>query len=238
MPSMIIMPTYNERENLGQVAQKVLALEQGFWLTVVDDASPDGTGDLADELGRQCDRVRVIHRPRRQGLGSAYVAGFKYALALGMDHVFQMDADLSHDPERLPHLLEGLREHDVVVGSRYVPGGGTANWGILRQLISQGGSLYARTILGLPVRDCTGGYNAYRRQVLGAIDLDTIISNGYSFQIELKYRCHRQGFRMVEIPITCVDRRAGRSKMSGRIFREAVVRGWQVRLSGGGQRAR
>jgi dolichol-phosphate mannosyltransferase len=233
MPNMIIMPTYNERENLEQVAGQILALKQEFWLTIVDDASPDGTGELADELGRRWERVRVIHRPGRLGLGSAYVTGFKYALAQGVEHVFQMDADLSHDPARLPSLLRALEDHDVVVGSRYVPGGGTVNWGILRQVISRGGSLYARTILGMPIRDCTGGFNGYRRKVLESIGLDTILSNGYSFQIELKYRCYQRGFRMVEVPITFVDRRAGRSKMSVRIFLEAMMRVWQLRLGVG-----
>ncbi len=237
MPNMIIMPTYNERENLDHVARQILALKPEFWLTIVDDASPDGTGELADELGRRWERVRVIHRPGRLGLGSAYVAGFKYALAQGMDNIFQMDADLSHDPARLPELLTALRDHDVVVGSRYVPGGGTANWGILRQVISRGGSLYARAILGMPIRDCTGGFNGYRREVLEAIGLDTILSNGYSFQIELKYRCHQRGFRMIEVPIVFVDRLAGRSKMSVPIFLEAMVRVWQLRLGGGHRHA-
>lgn len=232
MRSMIIMPTYNERDNLVRVVEKILAMDHGFWLTIVDDNSPDGTGELADALARQHDRMHVIHRPGKLGLGTAYIAGFKYALEQGMDHVFEMDADLSHGPEYLPGFLEQLRQHDAVFGSRYVPGGGTTNWGLLRQIISRGGSLYTRLILGLPLHDCTGGFNAFHSRVLRAIDLDSITSNGYSFQIELKYRCYRQGFDLAEIPINFVDRQAGRSKMSGRIFLEAMFKVWQFRFGG------
>jgi len=232
MRSMIIMPTYNERENLALVAEKILDLEQGFWLTIVDDNSPDGTGVLADALAQRYERVRVIHRPGKLGLGTAYIAGFKYALGQDMDYIFEMDADLSHGPEYLPRFLEALQRYDAVFGSRYVAGGGTTNWSLGRRLISRGGSLYAQLILGLPIRDCTGGFNAFRREVLTAIDLDRITSNGYSFQIELKYRCYCRGFRLCEIPINFVDRRAGRSKMSRQIFLEAMVKVWQLRLGG------
>jgi len=227
---MIIMPTYNERDNLALVAEKVLAVEPGLWLTIVDDNSPDGTGQLADELAARYERVRVIHRPGKLGLGTAYVAGFGYALAQGMDYVLEMDADLSHGPEYLPGFLERLEHYDAVFGSRYVPGGGTTHWGLGRRVISRGGSLYARLILGLPLHDCTGGFNAFRREVLEALDLGSITSSGYSFQIELKYRCVRRGFRVTEMPINFVDRRAGRSKMSMRIFLEAMVKVWQLRL--------
>ena len=230
MRSMIVVPTYNERDNLAELAERILGCEHGFWLTVVDDNSPDGTGKLADELARRHERLHVIHRPAKLGLGTAYVAGFRHALDAGMDCVFEMDADLSHGPEYLPRFLEALGRCDAVFGSRYVAGGGTANWGLARRLISRGGSLYARAILGLPVHDCTGGYNAFRRAVLEAIDLERITSNGYSFQIELKYRCWRRGFRFVEVPIVFVDRRAGRSKMSARIFLEAMAKVWQLRL--------
>jgi len=230
MRSMIIMPTYNERDNLERIAGLVLGQEQGFWLTIVDDNSPDGTGQVADQLAATHERVHVIHRKGKLGLGTAYITGFKYALAQGMDYIFEMDADLSHGPEYLPRFLAELEHYDVVLGSRYIPGGGTTHWGLGRRLISRGGSLYTRLILGLPVNDCTGGFNAFRRQVLMAIDLDRITSNGYSFQIELKYRCHRKGFRLHEIPINFVDRRAGRSKMSRQIFMEAMLKVWQLRF--------
>lgn len=231
MRCMIIMPTYNERENLPEVTARIQQLGLGLRLTIVDDDSPDGTGEVAEELARRSGGLHVIHRRGKLGLGAAYIEGFGYALAEGMYCIVQMDADLSHDPRHLPRLLAGLREYDVVCGSRYVAGGGTADWGLSRRLISRGGNLYARAILGLPLRDCTGGFNAYRRRVLEAIDLHTIASNGYSFQIELKHRCYRRGFRIGEIPITFADRRAGRSKMSAGIVLEAMLKVWELRLS-------
>jgi dolichol-phosphate mannosyltransferase len=230
MRSMIIMPTYNERDNLAAMAEAILGQPAGFWLTVVDDNSPDGTGALADGLAGRYERLHVIHRAGKLGLGTAYIAGFQYALAQGMDAILEMDADFSHDPKYLPQFLEELQTHDAVYGSRYVAGGGTTDWGVGRRLISRGGSLYTRLILGLPLQDCTGGYNAYRRKVLEAIDLAGITSNGYSFQIELKYRVCRQGFRVCEIPIEFPDRRAGRSKMSRQIFLEAMLKVWQLRF--------
>jgi dolichol-phosphate mannosyltransferase len=230
MRSMIIMPTYNERENLPEVTRRILALGLDLRLTVVDDNSPDRTGEVADDLARRFDCVRVIHRGRKLGLGTAYIEGFQYALKQGMDYILQMDADLSHDPSSLPRFLAALEQDDVVCGSRYVAGGGTSNWGLGRQFISRGGSLYARTILGLPLHDCTGGFNAYRREVLEAIAPHTITSTGYSFQIELKYRSYRHGFRIGEVPIIFADRRAGRSKMSTAIFVEAMLKVWELRL--------
>ena len=207
-------------------------LAQGaFSVLVVDDNSPDGTGQIADELKRQSGgRVDVLHRPGKLGLGTAYLAGFKYALAHGYDYIFEMDADFSHDPAVLPQFLEAIQEVDLVLGSRYVPGGGTVNWSLLRRFISRGGSLYARLLLGLPFQDLTGGFKCFRRAVLASIDLDAVHSNGYGFQIELTYRASRQGFRIREIPIIFVDRQVGRSKMSRRIVVEAMLMVWRLRF--------
>jgi dolichol-phosphate mannosyltransferase len=229
---LVVLPTYNEASNLPQIVPAILA--QGpFHILIVDDNSPDGTGRLAEELrGRFAERLAVLHRPGKLGLGTAYIAGFKYALARDYDCVFEMDADFSHDPACLPVFIRALAEADVVIGSRYIPGGGTRNWSALRQAISRCGSLYARWVLGLPVHDVTSGFVGYRREVLAALDLDQVRSNGYSFQIEMKYRCHRQGFRLRELPIVFVDRRVGQSKMSGRIVLEALWVVWRLRLEG------
>ena len=228
---LIVVPTYNERENLPVAIAAARAELPGVHVLVVDDGSPDGTGQLADELAAADSTIAVLHRAGKLGLGTAYLAGFRYALAHGYDYIFEMDADLSHDPRYLPVMLHAARsEADLVIGSRYVPGGGTENWGLARRLISRGGSLYARTVLGIKVRDVTAGYLCYRRQTLEAIDLDRIASNGYSFQIEMKYRALQAGFRVVEVPIVFVDRRVGASKMSRRIFVEALTRCWQLRL--------
>jgi dolichol-phosphate mannosyltransferase len=197
---------------------------------VVDDNSPDGTGLLADQLAVREPRVRVLHRERKEGLGRAYLAGFQRALAGGYGRILEMDADFSHDPARLPALLAASREADLVLGSRYVPGGGTVNWGIGRRALSRGGSFYARTILGLGVRDLTGGFKCFRREVLERIDLPSVRSSGYAFQIELTYRAMKRGFRVVEIPITFVDRRVGQSKMSRRIVAEALWMVWKIRF--------
>jgi len=197
----------------------------------VDDNSPDGTGEVADELARHDARVHVIHRPGKLGLGTAYITGFRWALERGFDYVFEMDADFSHDPKYLPEMLRTAeRDADVVIGSRYVDGGGTRNWGAVRQVISRGGSLYARTILGVGIRDLTSGFICWRRQALEGISLDRVRSSGYSFQIEMKYRALQAGFRVVEVPIVFVDRRVGASKMSRRIFVEALTRVWRMRL--------
>ena len=230
MQVMVVIPTYNECENIEKIAEAVLGQSADLHITIVDDNSPDGTGKIADALSVRDERVHVIHRQGKMGLGSAYIAGIKYALQQGAQYIFEMDADFSHDPAYIPGLLEAARATDVVVGSRYVSGGGTENWGLVRQLISRGGSLYARVILGMPIWDLTGGFNCWRRDVLVAVDLDAVTSNGYAFQIEMKYRAFRRGFRLVEVPIVFVDRRVGESKMSGSIVREALWKVWRFRL--------
>ena len=227
----VILPTYNERENLPQIAPAILAAAPELDVLVVDDNSPDGTGALADELAARVPRVKVLHREKKEGLGRAYLAGFAQALAAGYGRIIEMDADFSHDPARLPALLAASRDVDLVLGSRYVDGGGTVNWGAGRRLLSRGGSFYARTILGLGVRDLTGGFKCFRREVLEAIDLPSVRSSGYAFQIELTYRAVKRGFRVREVPITFVDRRVGKSKMSRRIVAEALWMVWKIRFS-------
>ena len=227
----VVLPTYNERENLPHIAPAILAASPELDLLVVDDNSPDGTGALADELARDDPRVRVLHRERKEGLGRAYLAGFAQALAASYGRILEMDADFSHDPQRLPALLAASREVDVALGSRYVDGGGTVNWGLGRRLLSRGGSFYARTILGLGVRDLTGGFKCFRREVLESIDLPSVRSSGYAFQIELTYRAVKRGFKVREVPITFVDRRVGKSKMSRRIVAEALWMVWKIRFA-------
>jgi dolichol-phosphate mannosyltransferase len=229
--TLIITPTYNERDNLPRFVDTLLQVVPQAHILVVDDASPDGTGAVADAIAARDDRVRVLHRPGKLGLGTAYVAGFQQALAGDYDVIFEMDADLSHDPRHVPAFLEAIQSGaDVVTGSRNVPGGGVEGWGLGRHLLSKGGSLYARVLLGAPVRDLTTGFKAYTRDALNAIDPGSIRSNGYSFQIETTYRALRKGLRVVEVPIVFVDRRAGKSKMSRRIFAEAIVEVWRLRL--------
>lgn len=231
MPRAVIcLPTYNERENLPRVLD---ALEPfGVEVLVIDDNSPDGTGDLADRLAADRDWVSVLHRERKEGLGPAYLAGFRRALSGDAEYVLEMDADLSHDPEAVPRLIEAcVNGADVALGSRYVEGGGTENWGRSRRLVSAGGSLYARTLLGVDIRDLTGGFKCFRRAVLEQIDLEAVTSKGYAFQIELTYRALRAGFRVVEVPIVFVDRTHGTSKMSRTIFLEAVARVPLLRLA-------
>jgi dolichol-phosphate mannosyltransferase len=231
--ALIVVPTYNERDNVRELAGRLLAAVPGVELLFVDDNSPDGTGALLDELAAAEPRLHVMHRAGKLGLGTAYIDGFGWGLARGYDYLFEMDADGSHDPAYLPQML-GLAEDgaDVVVGSRYVPGGGTQNWGVGRKIISRGGSLYARTILGVELRDVTAGFICWRRAALEAIDLSTITSNGYSFQIEMKFRALRKHLRVVETPILFVDRRVGQSKMSRAIFFEALLQVWKLRLRG------
>ena len=232
--ALIIIPTYNERENLKSLCDQVLTALPSADLLIVDDNSPDGTGQLADQMAAENQRINVLHRSGKLGLGTAYIAGFRYALSKGYEFVFEMDADFSHDPVYLPALLGAAKDGaGVVIGSRRVPGGGTENWGLSRQLISAGGSLYARTILGLDVRDLTSGFKCFRREVLAAIDLDAVRSNGYSFQIEMTYRAVRKGFSVAEVPIIFIDRRAGQSKMSSKIFAEAMGMVWRLRFASG-----
>jgi dolichol-phosphate mannosyltransferase len=221
--AIVCLPTYNERANLEPMLEALRPL--GVHVLVVDDSSPDGTGELADRLAAELDFVSVLHRPRKEGLGPAYVAGFHRALDEGADYILEMDCDFSHDPADVVRLLEACEDGaDLALGSRYVPGGGTENWGLGRRFVSVGGSWYARTILGVGVRDLTGGFKCYRRAVLEDIDLDAIRSKGYAFQIETTYRAIRRGFGVVEIPIRFADRTAGQSKMSRSIVLEAVTR--------------
>jgi dolichol-phosphate mannosyltransferase len=229
----VVLPTYNERENVPQIVPAILASAAEIDVLVVDDSSPDGTGALADELAARDRRVRVLHRPRKEGLGRAYLAGFANALAAGYGRILEMDADFSHDPARLPVLLG--TDADVVLGSRYVAGGGTVNWGLGRRMLSKGGSLYARAILGVAVRDLTGGFKCFRRRVLEAVDLGSVRSNGYAFQIELTWRAIRRGFKVVEVPIVFADRRVGKSKMSRGIVAEALWMVWKMRFDRGGR---
>jgi dolichol-phosphate mannosyltransferase len=222
--AVVCLPTYNERENLEPMVRALG--EHGVHVLVIDDSSPDGTGELADGLANELEHVEVLHRERKEGLGPAYLAGFRRALADGAELVLEMDCDFSHDPADVPRLIRAAEEGaDLVLGSRYVNGGAIRNWGALRRFVSAGGSFYARVLLGTHVRDLTGGFKCYRRRVLETIDLDSIDSKGYAFQIETTYRALRAGFRVVEIPITFVDREVGGSKMSKGIVAEAV---WKV----------
>jgi dolichol-phosphate mannosyltransferase len=226
----VCLPTYNERENLEAMLRALAPL--GLRVLVIDDNSPDGTGEIADRLAEQLDFVSVLHRERKEGLGPAYLAGFRRALADGAEYVVEIDCDFSHDPKDVPRLLATCEAGaDLALGSRYVEGGGTENWGAVRRLVSFGGSLYARTLLGVGIRDLTGGFKCYRRSVLEAIDLDAIRSKGYAFQIETTYRTLRRGFSVVEVPIRFVDRTAGQSKMSRTIVLEAVVKVPALRLA-------
>jgi dolichol-phosphate mannosyltransferase len=234
--NVIILPTYNERDNLRDALARIREVADGRGIglhtLIVDDNSPDGTGDLADELAQRVPDVSVLHRAGKEGLGRAYIAGFREALAMGADRVFEMDADLSHDATYVPDFLRLIeRGADLVLGSRYVRGGGVENWRLPRRVISRGGCLYAQTILGVPYHDLTGGYKCFRREVLEAIDLDKVDAKGYSFQIELTYRAHQLGFRIVELPIVFVDRKVGQSKMSNDIVVEAMKNVWKLRFS-------
>ncbi len=227
----LVIPTYNEAQNLEAIVVAALEhLPAKRRVLIVDDSSPDGTGAVADRLAAEHPEVEVLHRPEKGGLGPAYVAGFRDTLAAGADLVAQMDADFSHDPADLPRLIAAAAEADLVLGSRYVADGSVADWGPTRRAISRGGSTYARALLGVEVRDLTGGFKLYRRAVLEEIDLDSLESLGYAFQVETTFRAIRAGFRVVEIPITFRDRRVGESKMSGRIVLEAALRVPMMRL--------
>lgn len=229
--ALIIVPTYNEAENVRGIAERLLAALPVADVLFVDDNSPDGTGALIDEMVATNPRCHVLHRAGKLGLGTAYVEGFAWGLARDYRFLFEMDADGSHDPKYLPQMLALAEDGaDAVVGSRNVPGGGTVNWGVGRNLLSKGGSFYARSILGIDVRDVTAGFICWRREVLEALDLPTIASNGYSFQIELKYRAIKRGFKIVETPIVFVDRRVGQSKMSRAIVAEALLKVWTLRF--------
>jgi len=229
--ALVIVPTYNERENIVRLTETVLAQDSRLEVLVVDDGSPDGTGDLVDGLASRNDRIHLLKRPRKLGLGTAYIAGFRWALERAYDFVFEMDADFSHDPAHLPQFLRGIEDADLVLGSRYRSGKVTVvNWPIERLILSYFANVYARRVTGLPVWDATGGFKCFRRAVLEAIDLDAVRSNGYAFQIEMSYRAWKKGFRIVEIPIVFVDRTEGQSKMSKSIVREAIWMVWRLRF--------
>jgi dolichol-phosphate mannosyltransferase len=231
MKTLIIIPTYNEAENLSPLLQSIFSYAPLTDVLIVDDHSPDGTGELADEFQKKDARVHVLHRAGKLGLGTAYLAGFKFALAHGYDAAFEMDADFSHDPRYLPDFLRVIEHADVVIGSRYIVGGDTPNWSMLRRLISGSGNIFARLMLGIPVRDCTSGFRCYRRGVLESIDLDAVQSHGYAFQIEMTYCAMMQGFQIVETPIVFTDRCYGKSKMSHAIIVEALTYVLRTRLS-------
>jgi len=228
--ALVIVPTYNERENLPRLIPAILAQDPRLDVLVVDDSSPDGTGTLADEMAEEDERVHVLHRSGKLGLGTAYIAGFRWGLERGYDYLFEMDADFSHDPAHLPQFLAAIQDADLVLGSRYLHGRVTVvNWPIGRLLLSYFANVYARVVTGMPLADATGGFKCFRREVLAALALDRVESNGYAFQIEMSFRAWKQGFRIREIPIMFVDRDIGESKMSKKIVREAVWRVWRLR---------
>ena len=226
---LVVVPTYNEAENIREITARIRRSVPTAEILIADDNSPDGTGEIADQLAAADPQIHVLHRPGKQGLGAAYVAGFRWAREQGFDVVVEMDADGSHAPEQLPRLLEALRDADVVLGSRWVPQGKVENWSMRRLALSRGANLYTRLALGMPIRDATGGYRAYRMPVLEKVDIDSVASQGYCFQVDLAWRAHRQGLRVVEVPITFTDRVRGASKMSGAVFREAL---WRVTVWG------
>lgn len=230
MKSLIVIPTYNEKENIGPIVQAVLEQNLGVEILVVDDSSPDGTGEIVKGLQKTEPKLHLLTRAGKEGLGRAYIAGFEWGLGKGFEILVEMDADFSHRPVDLKPLLEAARGADFAVGSRYVKGGGTKNWGLLRKIISRGGGIYSRLILGFPLNDWTGGFNAWKAETLRKINLPTVKSNGYSFQIELKYKALRAGCKGVESPILFEDRRVGHSKMSSSIVLEALYRVWLLRF--------
>jgi dolichol-phosphate mannosyltransferase len=236
--ALVVIPTYNEIDSIEQVIVRVLAADRRAEVLVVDDSSPDGTGDLVAKLAEDEPRVHLLRRGGKQGLGVAYRAGFAWGIERDYDALVEMDADMSHPPERLTALLEGLGRADLVIGSRYVPGGATANWSPLRKLISRGGNAYVRLALGLPVHDATAGYRAYRREVLEALPVSAVASNGYCFQVEMAHRTWQEGFRVIEVPITFTERTSGVSKMNQRIVAEALLRVAAWAVTGGRHRAR
>jgi dolichol-phosphate mannosyltransferase len=231
--SLVIMPTYNERENVKTLIPQILSLPCEIEVLVVDDNSPDGTADLVSDMSKKDARIHLLRRKDKLGLGSAYVAGFKYALSRReIECVFEMDADFSHDPSSIPKFLEAINDCDLVLGSRYLRGVTVVNWPLSRLILSYSANLFTRVVTGLPVHDATGGFKCFRRRVLESIELDGVRSDGYSFQIEMSFKCWKKGFRIKEIPITFVDRRVGTSKMSQKIIWEAVWLVWRLRLQG------
>jgi dolichol-phosphate mannosyltransferase len=234
--TLIVMPTYNERENLPRMVVKLLSLPVKVDLLVVDDNSPDGTGKLADEFAAKHPEVNVLHRQEKNGLGRAYLAGFKWALEKGYEFIFEIDGDFSHNPDDIPAFLEAAQNADLVLGSRYVNGIRIINWPLSRLMLSKGAALYVRIITGMPITDPTGGYKCFRRQAFLALDLDKVQSNGYSFQIELTHKLWRQGYRVAEVPIIFTEREQGHSKMSGNIVSEALLMVWKLFFQNGCRR--
>ncbi len=232
MKPLIVTPTYNEADNINRLFEGIFSVAPDIHVLVVDDNSPDGTGDIVDARAASDPRVHALHREGKLGLGTAYIAGFKWALERDYTHIFEMDADLSHQPKYLPEFLKKAEDHDLVLGSRALPGGGTEGWGMKRKILSRGGTLYTRAILWLPYTDLTGGFKCFHRTVLESIELDTVQSEGYAFQIELTWRAHRRGFKVGEVPIIFPDRTLGNSKMSKNIFWEAVTMVWKLRFAG------
>jgi dolichol-phosphate mannosyltransferase len=230
--TLIVIPTYNERQNMETLLGRVLDAGADIEVVVVDDNSPDGTADLVREVAQANPRVHLIERESKQGLGTAYIRGFKYALGAGAGLIMQMDADLSHDPKYIPDLLDAMEDHDLVIGSRYVRGVNVVNWPMSRLMLSYLANVYTRVITGMPVHDATGGFKCFRREVLESIDLDEVISDGYCFQIEMNFRAWKKGFRIGEVSIVFVDRHSGTSKMSKRIIWEAIYKVWLLRLKG------
>ena len=230
MKTLVIIPTYNEKENIGKIIPLVLIQDQDIDVLVVDDNSPDGTGKIVSEMIATNHRVKLIQRVKKSGLGTAYLAGFQYALQNGYDYIFEMDSDFSHDPAYIPYFLSAIQEADLVLGSRYIKGVNVVNWPISRLILSYYANVYARWVTGLPLRDSTGGFKCFKREVLETIGLDRIHSNGYAFQIEMSFRAWRKGFKIKEIPIIFVDRREGESKMSKKIIREAIWMVWKLRF--------
>jgi dolichol-phosphate mannosyltransferase len=228
---MVVVPTYNERDNIGRLAPLVLAQDDDIHLLVVDDNSPDGTGELVDKLAATNSRIHVLHRSGKLGLGSAYREGFRYALEAGAEYIVEMDADFSHDPTVLPLLFSSMERYDLVIGSRYLNGVSVVNWPIRRLLLSYCANVYTRFVTGLKIHDCTSGFKCFRRQVIEAIDLGRVTSDGYSFQIEMNFLAAELGFKLGEVPIIFIDRHAGSSKMSKRIVREAVVMVWKLKIA-------
>ncbi len=228
--ALIIFPTYNERDNIEKIVHAVLPLDPRIHVLIVDDNSPDGTGEIADRLAEQESKVKVLHREGKEGLGKAYIAGFKWAIEQGFDFIFEMDADFSHGPEYIKDFLREIQNNDLVIGSRYISGVNVINWPMTRLLLSYYANVYTRIVTGLPLRDATGGFKCFRREVLEAINLDNVRASGYVFQIEMSMRAWKKGYRIKEIPIVFVDRIAGASKMSKRIMREAIWTVWLLRL--------
>lgn len=228
--SLIIIPTYNELENIRKMIPDILGRYDNVDILIVDDGSPDGTGVFVEQLTHESDRIKLIKRPGKMGLGTAYIQGFKYALQNEYDYIFEMDADYSHDPKEIRNFLDAIKNYDLVLGSRYKTGVNVINWPMQRLMLSYFANSYTRFVTGLPVRDATGGFKCFRRKVLESIDLDSIKSNGYAFQIEMTFKAYKKGFKIIEIPIIFIDRFHGTSKMSKKIVREAVLMVWKLRI--------